>query len=263
MRRAMNMNRRILAMNRRAFSLASLMTSTFAAMAAAVPGETHPAFESGGKKITVEWFPPQGLAAGERAPAILMLHGAEGLTLAPGYRMAARATAATGIGVAFVHYFDRTGDTIASLDGMKRSFPPWSRTIRDALTWLGEREEVDRDRLGIVGVSLGAALALHVAANGDERIKAIVDFFGPISAGVLPKKPKLPPVLILHGLNDPIVPIIHARTLEAVLKAARTPYEIKLYAGQGHGFVGAAQEDAARRSGAFLAKHLGGRRPAD
>lgn len=261
-RRVIAMNRRVLAMNRRAFALASLMTSTFAAMAAA-PSENNPSFKSGTKTITVEWFPPEGVGPGEKAPGILMLHGAEGLTLAPGYRTAARMTAATGIGVAFVHYFDSTGDTIASLDRMKRSFPPWSRAIRDGLTWLGERKEIDKDRMGIVGVSLGAALALHVAAKGDERIKAIVDFFGPISAGVLPRKPKLPPVLILHGLNDPIVPIVHAHTLEAVLKATRTPYEIKLYQGQGHGFVGAAQEDAARRSAAFLARHLGGKRRTD
>lgn len=252
-----SVNRQVRSMNRRVFAIASLMSSTFAAMAAATSGETHPSFDSGGKTITVEWFPPAGIAAGKKAPAILMLHGAEGLTLAPGYRVAARATAATGIGVAFVHYFDRTGDTIVSLDRIKKSFPPWSRTIRDALTWLGEQKEVDKDRLGIVGVSLGAALALHVAANGEGRIKAIVDFFGPISAGILPKKPKLPPVLILHGLADPIVPIVHARTLEALLKQAGTPYEIKLYPSQGHGFVGMAQTDAALRSGAFLAKHLG------
>lgn len=245
-------------MDRRVFAVGSLC-------AAAKPAKADDplSFKSGGRTITVEWFPPVGVPDGEKAPAILLLHGAEGLALAVGYRAAARATAATGVGVGFVHYFERTGEKTASLDRMKSSFPPWSQTIRDALTWLGERPGIDRERLGIVGISLGAGLALHVAAAGETRIKAIVDFFGPISTGVLPKKPKLPPVLILHGLNDQIVPIVHARTLEAVLKNAGTPYEIKLYPAQGHGFFGTAQQDAARRSAAFLAKHLGAKPPLD
>jgi carboxymethylenebutenolidase len=241
-------------MDRRVF-LAAAAFSPLGARAA--PDDKSPTFRSGGHAITVEWFAPEGVAEGAKAPAVLLLHGAEGLLLASGYRAAARQIASGGIGVAFVHYFERTGDTNASLDRMRRSFPPWAQAIRDALTWLGERPGIDPDRLGIVGISLGAGLALHVAAHGERRIKAIVDFFGPVSAGILPKDPKLPPTLILHGANDDVVPIVHARTLEAWLKKAGTPYEIKIYPGQGHGFFGLAQQDAARRSAAFLAKYLG------
>jgi carboxymethylenebutenolidase len=246
-------------MNRRLFAFGAALAPAFPASAAT--RDSSQSFESGGKKITVEWYPPEGLAAGEKAPGVLLLHGAEGLMLASGYRAAARRMAASGIGVAFVHYFERTGETTASLDRMRRSFPPWSQAIRDGLTWLGERPDIDRERLGIVGISLGASLALYVASHGETRIKAIVDFFGPVSAGVLPKDPKLPPTLILHGANDQIVPLVHARTLEAWLKRAGTPYEMKVYPAQGHGFVGVAQTDATRRAAAFLAKHLGGRPP--
>ena len=241
-------------MNRRTFVAGTVLLP----VAANAASDDKPlAFRSGGHTITAEWFPPEGVAEGAKAPAVLLLHGAEGLLLASGYRAAARQIANGGIGVAFVHYFERTGDTSASLDRMRRSFPPWAQTIRDALTWLGERPGIDPDRLGIVGISLGAGLALYVAAHGERRIKAIVDFFGPVSAGILPKDPKLPPTLILHGANDEVVPLIHARTLEARLKKAGTPYEIKIYPAQGHGFFGLAQQDAARRSAAFLAKHLG------
>lgn len=245
-------------MNRRVLVFGALL-----APVAAAAEDAPLSFRSDGRSIAVEWFAPAGVPEGEKAPGILLLHGAEGLELAEGYRTAARLTAASGIGVAFVHYFDRTGEKTASLDRMRRSFPPWSRTIRDALTWLGGRPGIDPDRLGIIGVSLGAGLALHVAASGETRIKAIVDFFGPISTGILPKNPKLPPVLILHGTNDPIVPVVHARTLEAFLKRAGTPYEIKLYPAQGHGFVGFARQDAARRSAAFLAKYLKATPPPD
>lgn len=245
-------------MDRRSFVLGSLLAGP---AAAAAPEDKGPAFSSGGRAIPVEWFPPSGVGEGEKAPAILLLHGAEGLALAEGYRIAARLTAASGIGVAFVHYFARTGTTTASLDGIRRLIPPWAQTVRDALAWLGERPGIDPDRLGIVGVSLGAALAFFVASRGERRIKAIVDFFGPISTGILPPDPRLPPVLILHGASDPIVPVIHARTLEAILKQAGTPYEIKIYPAQGHGFVGFARQDAARRSAAFLDKYLKAKPP--
>lgn len=247
-------------MDRRSFVLGSLAAAGPAA--ASEPEDKDPAFSSGGRSIPVEWFPPSGVKDGEKAPAILLLHGAEGLAFAEGYRVAARLTAARGIGVAFVHYFARTGTKTVSLDGIRRLIPPWAQTVRDALTWLGGRPGVDPDRLGIVGVSLGAGLAFFVASRGETRIKAIVDFFGPISVGILPKAPKLPPVLILHGASDEIVPIIHARTLEAMLKQAGTPYEIKIYPAQGHGFVGFARQDAARRSAAFLDKYLAGKPPA-
>lgn len=242
-------------------ALAALLGLAGAAPSRAAERPSEAGFRSGGRDIGVEWFPPQGVPAGERAPAVLLLHGAEGLILAMGYRAAAAAIAKAGIGVAFVHYFDRTGDRIADLDRMRETIPPWAETVRDALTWLAAKPGIDPDRLGIVGISLGAGLALHVAAQGESRIKAIVDFYGPISAGLLPPRPKLPPVLILHGAADPVVPIIHARTLEAHLKAAATPYEIKIYPGQRHGFTGAAQVDASRRSVAFLVRHLGRPKP--
>lgn len=248
-------------MERRTLTLGALAALLGPAGATGATGAKETGFRSGGREIGVEWFPPQGVPEGERAPAVLLLHGAEGLLLAMGYRAAAALIAKAGIGVAFVHYFDRTGDRIADLDRMRETIPPWAQTVRDALTWLGARPGIDPDRLGIVGISLGAGLALHVAAKGEGRIKAIVDFYGPISAGLLPPRPKLPPVLILHGAADPVVPLVHARTLEAHLKAAATPYEIRIYPGQRHGFTGSAQADASRRSVAFLLRHLGGRKP--
>jgi dienelactone hydrolase len=235
----------------------ALLAAAVAGIGAAEASAADPAtFPSGGKLITVEWFAPKPKGAG-RAPAVLLLHGADGLLLAGGYRAAARTLADEGIGVGFVHYFDRTGDAFATFSSIKKSFPLWSETVRDALTWLAKQPGVDANRLGIVGLSLGAGLALATAARGESRIKAIVDFFGPISTGILPRHPKLPPVLILHGAKDATVPVAHAQTLETILKRLGTPHEIKIYPDQGHGFLGEAQADATRRTIAFLARHLG------
>ena len=208
----------------------------------------------------MEWFAASGATrAGEGTssgrPAVLLLHGADGLSYAEGYRFAARIIAASGYHVAFVHYLDRTGDQRVSYARLRLDFPLWTGTVRDAVSWLANQPGVDAKRLGIVGLSLGAALAFATA--GDEpRVRAIVDYFGPLPDELAEQRPRLPPTLILHGASDRIVPVSHAHAIERLLQEQGTPYEIKIYEGQGHGLTGAAQFDAAVRVSLFLGQHL-------
>jgi dienelactone hydrolase len=217
----------------------------------AAEGRSMVGFTSGGAAIEVEWFP----AGVGRGPAVLLLHGADGLTFADGYRFAARVLAGAGYHVAFVHYLDRTGEQRVSYSTLRQNFPLWAGTIRDAMTWLAKQPSADPDRLGVVGVSLGAALALEAGA-ADPRIKAIVDYFGPLPEGMAARKPRLPPTLILHGSADPIVPVANAHKIEKLLQQSGTPYEIKIYPGQGHAFFGPAQLDSANRAAEFLGRYL-------
>lgn len=217
----------------------------------AAEGRSMVGFTSGGAAIEVEWFP----AGAGRGPAVLLLHGADGLTFADGYRFAARVLAGAGYHVAFVHYLDRTGEQRVSYSTLRQNFPLWAGTIRDAMTWLAKQPSADPDRLGVVGISLGAALALEAGA-ADPRIKAIVDYFGPLPEGMAARKPRLPPTLILHGSADPIVPVANAHKIEKLLQQSGTPYEIKIYPGQGHAFFGPAQLDSANRAAEFLGRYL-------
>src|ERR1700712_5500137 len=123
-------------------------------------------FTSGGHRIGVEWFAaPSGSAAwwstGTNSPAVLFLHGADGLSYAEGYHLAARAISASGYHVAFRHFLDRTGDRRVAYSRLRQDFPLWATTVQDAVSWLASQPGVDPDRLGIVGVSLGAALAFE------------------------------------------------------------------------------------------------------
>jgi carboxymethylenebutenolidase len=229
------------------------------ATAAAPSGTDMQTFTSGGASISVEWFEGAARSGGGKLPGVLLLHGADGLTFADGYRLGAQVLAAAGYHVAFVHYLDRTGERRVSYSTLRQKFPLWVATVGDALTWLSGRPGVDPDRLGIMGVSLGAALALE-AASYDARVKAIVDYFGPVPEGLAARKPRLPPTLILHGANDPIVPVSNAHALERLLSDAGVAHEIQVYPGQGHALVGMAQLDAANRTSAFLDRHLAGRR---
>jgi fermentation-respiration switch protein FrsA (DUF1100 family) len=127
-----------------------------------------------------------------------------------------------------------------------------------AIRWVRERPDVDADRLILFGQSLGAAIAVHVAA-GQERLglRAVVlesgfssyreiardklagsvftwAFQWPLS--FLVSEPDAPrddiakiapvPVLIIHGTADPIVPYHHAQTLYAAAGEPKTFWTI-------------------------------------
>jgi carboxymethylenebutenolidase len=209
-------------------------------------------FKSGGKAITVETF-----QSGDEAqrPAVLMLHGADGLNYNTQYRKGAHAVAAAGYQVHLVHYLDRTDEKRASFATLFQNFMPWMDTVQDALAFAGKQPHADPNRIGIIGISLGAALGLAVAST-DPRVKTLVNYFGPLPQGAIATTARLPPTLVLHGSADPIVPVANAYAVESLLRQQNIPYEIKVYPDQGHGFRGAAEEDATRRSLAFLNRHL-------
>jgi carboxymethylenebutenolidase len=212
-------------------------------------------FTSGGRAIAVERFDAQG-AGGGRRPALLLLHGADGFTNGDRYRLGAQILAGAGYHVFLVHYLDRTGQGRAYYSTIGQNFPLWADTVRDALDFVEGQGGVDPKRIGIVGTSLGGALGVTVAA-GDRRVGALVNYFGFLPDPVRETATRLPPTLVLHGAKDAIVPVANAHALEALLRRVGAPHEVHVYPDQGHGLHGAAQLDAAQRTAAFLARHLG------
>jgi dienelactone hydrolase len=238
-------------------------------------------FVSGGKPVAVECFAP---AAPGKYPAVLLLHSLDGLDNGCGwmYRIAAEKCAARGYAVFLVHYFDRTGakqlpavrrplfrwakgEPIGDADRetIATHFGAWTEAVRDAVGYVRSRPNVDGKRVGLVGFSLGAFLALSVAAEQDMQIAAVVDFFGGLPEERRARLTKLPPALIVHGDQDQTVPVREARLLGDWLQAHRSPGEVKIYPGVDHvfatpsgGFDKAALCDAQERTAAFLERHL-------
>ncbi|MXQ13044.1 prolyl oligopeptidase family serine peptidase [Microvirga makkahensis] len=216
--------------------------------------EKRNTFTSGDRTIAVETFQPPGSAM---HPAVLMLHGADGLSFNTRYRDGARGMAAAGYQVHLVHYLDRTGERRASFATLFQNFMPWMNTVQDALTFAADHPGADADRIGIVGISLGAALGLAVSSM-DRRVKTLVSYFGPLPQGAIATTSHLPPTLVLHGSADPVVPVANAYAVEALLRRQNVPHEVKVYPGQGHGLRGAAEQDATQRALAFLRRYLAG-----
>jgi carboxymethylenebutenolidase len=240
-------------------------------------------FTSGGKAIAVERFEP---AAPGKYPAVLLLHSLDGLenSCSLVYRLAAEQCAGQGYVVVLVHYFDRTGTGEKELSALRKPFlrwgkgdkigadeqqtirthfNAWTEAVEDAVRYTRARPNVDGSRVGLVGFSLGAFLALAVAAEEDLKIAAVVDFFGGLPEERRARLTKLPPALIVHGDQDQTVPVREARLLGDWLAAHQSPGEVKIYLGVDHVFAKArggfnldALRDAQVRAAAFLDRHL-------
>jgi carboxymethylenebutenolidase len=219
-------------------------------------------FRAGGKAVRVEQFGP---AAAGKHPAVVLLHGSDGLEASGAlYRHCARGLAGEGYVVLLVHYFDRTGTSRTRPGEIRRvQFVPWLDTVREAVRYAAKRPEVDGRRVGLVGFSLGAYLALAAAAQEDLPVAAVIDLFGGLPGELHKDVKRLPPTLIVHGDADRTVPVAEAHALENLCRARRLPYEIHIYPGQDHLFrtapFGAEARHARRLSLAFLARHLKGR----
>ena len=209
-------------------------------------------FQSGGNPIALDCFLPE--ANGRRFPAVIGLHGSGGghASMAE----PARRLAAQGFAVYVPHYFDRTGTTgVADKQTAVRHFPAWGKTLWDAISHVEQQPHVDPSNIGLLGFSLGAYLALSVAAV-DHRVKAVVDFFGGLPREMKFFMRRLCPVLILHGEADATVPVDEAYHLKELLEKRGIPYEMRIYPGVGHGFSGEIWQDASLRTLRFLQKHL-------
>jgi carboxymethylenebutenolidase len=110
--------------------------------------------------------------------------------------------------------------------------------------------------VGLLGVSLGAYLALSVATQ-EPRVGAVVACSGGLPDAFAERASRMPPTLVLHGEADTVVPVSEARKLERLLRVASPESEVKVYPGQGHVLGVAESLDALGRAVAFFGRHLG------
>ncbi|MCA1594982.1 MAG: dienelactone hydrolase family protein [Chloroflexi bacterium] len=207
-----------------------------------------------GPTITFDRFEPHKPG---KYPTVLILHGSDGPFLyAAGYRELARGLVAQGYAAYLLHYLDRTGSVPpVEHSSIPQSFGQWMEAVDEGIHHIAGLPAVDSGRMGLVGISLGSYLALAVAPR-NTRVRAVVEFFGGLSAPFEQSAGKMPPVLILHGSADTTVSVSEAHKLAALLSQRQIPHEMKIYKGQGHGFQGPALWDSALRMVGFLNKYL-------
>jgi phospholipase/carboxylesterase len=100
---------------------------------------------------------------------------------------------------------------------------------------LAERR-LPESHLALVGFSQGAILALHVGIRRPKQMAAIVAFSGALygNANLATELRSKPPVLMIHGETDPVVPFAAMNSTKERLKAAGVPVKSMRRPGIGH-----------------------------
>jgi phospholipase/carboxylesterase len=91
--------------------------------------------------------------------------------------------------------------------------------------------------LALVGFSQGSMMALHVALRRARPVAAVVAFSGTVIAPELlaGELRSRPPVLLVHGDADPVVPFAWMATAEQALRAAGAAVTVERRPGLAHG----------------------------
>ena len=215
----------------------------------------------------------------ERVPLILVVHGGPESHYSNGwltaYAQPAQHAAARGFASFFPNYRASTGRGVefSKLDYGRPGMEQFDDLV-DGVDHLVETGLVDRGRVGITGGSYGGYASAWGATWYSERFAAAVMFVGIsdqaslVTSGDIPweqylvhmgtwpwEDPEMfrqaspvthaqksrTPTLILHGEDDPRVPVGQSYMMYRYLKlAGQAPVRLVLYPGEGHGNARAA-----------------------
>jgi phospholipase/carboxylesterase len=133
---------------------------------------------------------------------------------------------------------------------LERGVESASATLNDFLDAELARLELPPERLALVGFSQGTMMALAVGLARPVKPAAVVGFSGLLAqrASLAPLRPDAPPILLVHGDADPMIPADAMFASMLTLGAAGAAVRWHISPGVGHGIdpVGAAM------GGAFL-----------
>jgi dienelactone hydrolase len=202
-------------------------------------------FSSGDKQVAYEIF-----GADASGPLLIMLHGAGGPGVAL-YREQADYFAEHGYTVLFLHYFDASGSSQPS----DRNYATWEKAVSDLIDECRKNPSWSNRKIVLLGFSLGASVVLSAGSQA-LPVSAIAEWYGSLPDAFFAQRKGMPPLLILHGMNDSVIPVINGQQLVRLCQMEHYSCESHFYADQAHGFAGSALQDADRRTLDFFSRKL-------
>ncbi|HEX3954004.1 MAG TPA: prolyl oligopeptidase family serine peptidase [Stellaceae bacterium] len=145
---------------------------------------------------------------------------------------------------------DRT--PAAVLAGVRAAAPMLDAYITDELQTRG----LDESDAALVGFSQGTMMSLFVGLRRAKPLAGILGYSGRLIAPELlaSEMRSKPPMLLIHGTADPVVPFDSLATAETALKAAGVAVETLACVRVEHSI----DPEGLQRGGAFLRQVLGG-----
>jgi carboxymethylenebutenolidase len=249
-------------MHRIALLVAGMFFAT-ATTALAAPVKTqNVTFASGAETITGYLALPQSPGA---HPALVVLHEDWGLT--DWVKGQARKLAERGyVALAVDLYRGQVAYDPALAYELMVGTPP-DRALRDmeaALHFLAARADVNKEKMGSIGWSVGGKWSLLLAIN-DPFLAACVVNYGVITTDSADLQKIHAPVLGIFGADDRTISASDVEAFVSTMNAARKSIDVKVYPNAGHGFENSdnklgyregAAEDAWLRTLSFLDHNL-------
>ncbi|MEL7027804.1 MAG: dienelactone hydrolase family protein [Pseudomonadota bacterium] len=135
-------------------------------------------------------------------------------------------------------------------EGIRTAAPTLEAFIDEELARVGLTE----DKLALVGFSQGTMMALHVGLRRAKPLAAILGYSGLLAGPerLADEIASRPPVQLIHGDQDPVIPVQATRDAAAALAGADVSVRWHVSPGVPHG-IG---PDGLQIGGAFLKEHL-------
>ncbi|HEX8175825.1 MAG TPA: PHB depolymerase family esterase [Pyrinomonadaceae bacterium] len=189
----------------------------------------------GNKSYGYQIYMPGKLAGKEKLPVILFLHGI-GQRGSGGFVKGAPA-------ILIRQYLERLPAIVVLPQCEKGRYwtdPEMEAMVMATLDDTATEFRADRERLYMIGVSMGGYGAWHMAAEHANTFAAFVSICGgsPLRSGdrfrSIASRVSRTPVWVFHGADDRVVPVSESREMVSALKDVKGKVRYSEYEGVGH-----------------------------
>ncbi len=203
--------------------------------------------QPGNKDLLLDVYEPQGENLPQLRPAMVVIHGG-------GFRSGSRGAAnmaglcqelaARGFVCVSIDYRMQGDDPdTEGRSAMERAMRAAVIDAGVAVQWLASHADeyhIDKQRIAIGGGSAGAITSLLLTYAKESRTKrphiaAVIDLWGSLYRSSGDIEAGDPPVLIIHGVKDNVVPYSGAEAIVKQAKAVGVASELYAIADGGHG----------------------------
>ncbi|MFB6285571.1 MAG: alpha/beta fold hydrolase [Candidatus Bipolaricaulia bacterium] len=249
----------------------------------------YPTFDD--RAIPAFYYPPREQAG--NWPVVVYVHGGPESQFRPDFNPVIQYFCHRGYGVLATNVRGSTGygRSFSHLDDVEARMDAVA-DLRYAVEWLKTVGNADPNRIAVMGGSYGGFMVLAAVTSYPDIWAAAVDIVGianfvtflentgpwrrhlrEAEYGSLEHDRELleaispihqveritAPLMVIHGANDPRVPVGEAEQIVDQLQSRRHPVEYLRYEDEGHGLVKLANKlDAYPRVADFLTRHLQG-----